>query len=289
MKKMIQLFALAFVIIFPLNVKALSVDKNSLTIEKGSNETINLYAEVNSEITEIQFTMVYTTYDVPAVFNIEAGLTDTNPNGISHKIIFSNPVSGKIKLGSIKVSVVNNPKESTGAINIHSGKALTVNNGTINLNAQTINVKIGQANENNNNNNPVPKDNEETPKNTNLLDRIESEIVNIDVKENIYEYKVDVKEDVKELDLKPIAKEEKYKVEISTQKIEELNDNKITITVADGDNKEEYTVKVNVLKEEETKKEEKEGTTYKYKGKWITLIVILAGALFVGLLLTKKR
>ena len=161
---MIQLVVLLLVVAFPIGVKALSVDKNNLTIEKGKNETVALYANVNSEITEIQFTLVYTTYDVPASFNIEPGLTDTNPNGISHKIIFSNPVSGKVKLGNIRVNVVNNPKETVGTINIHSGKALTTNNNTINLDAQTINVKIGQPMPVNN---PEPKDNEETPKKTN--------------------------------------------------------------------------------------------------------------------------
>lgn len=289
MKKMIQLVVLLLAVVFPVGVKALSVDKNNLTIEKGANETVALYANVNAEITEVQFTLVYTTYDVPASFIIESGLTDTNPNGISHKIIFSNPVSGKVKLGSIRVNVVNNPKENVGTINIHSGRALTTNNNTINLNAQTINVKIGQPKPADN---PEPKDNEEPPKKTNLLEKIESSIVKINLKQDVYEYTVDIEENIEELDLKPIAKDEKYKVETSTQKIADLEDGKITITVKEGENTEKYTVKVNVKKdEEENNKTESQNTktTYKYKGKWITLIVILAGVLFVGLLMTKKR
>lgn len=317
MKKIIQLLVLLLMAMLPIEAKALSVDKNNLTIEKGSNETIGIYAEVESEITAIEFTMVYTTYDVPAYFNIEAGLTDTNPNGISHKIIFSNPVSGKIKLGNISTNVVNNPKVTAGTINIHSGKAVTINNETINLNAQTINVTIKTAedntneeqnknddnetetnnsttnNSNNNNNNETPKkeENSKETKKTNLLDKIESEIVKINLKENVYEYKVNIKEDIEELDLKAIAKDEKYKVEISNQKISELKDNKITITVKDGENSEEYIVKVNVLNNiEEVEVDEGEfESTYKYKGKWITLIVILSVVLLVGLLLTKKK
>lgn len=296
MKKIIQLLVLSLVVILPINVKALSVDKNNLTIEKGKSETIELYANVENEITEIQFTMVYTTYDVPAYFNIEAGLTDTNPNGISHKIIFSNPVSGKIKLGSIKTNVVNNPKVTAGTINIHSGKATTVNNETINLNAQTINVTIVKelvepVIEQNNNNEETPKKETEEQKKTNLLDKIESEIVKIEVKENVYEYKVNIKKDIEELDLKPIAKDEKYKVEITTQKISELKDNQIIITVKDGDNSEEYKIKVNTLNdiEEIEIDEEQFESTYKYKGKWIITIIILVIVLFVGLLLTKKK
>ena len=91
MKKIIPLLVLSLIMIIPTRIRALSVSKNNLTIEKNNNETIDLYAEANLEITEIQFTLVYTTYDVPAFFNVETGLTDTNPNGITHKIIFSNP------------------------------------------------------------------------------------------------------------------------------------------------------------------------------------------------------
>lgn len=286
MKKIIPLLVLSLIMIIPTRIRALSVDKNDLTIEKNNSETIGLYAEVNSEITEIQFTLVYTTYDVPANFNVEAGLTDTNPNGITHKIIFSNPVSGKIKLGSIKISVVKNPKVTVGTINIHSGKAITSDGETINLNSQTINVKIGEPEEN-----AVIQNNDTSTKKTNLLDRIESKIVKIDLKENVYEYKVNIEENIEELDLKPIAKDEKYKVEITTQKIKELTDNQIIITVKDGDNTEEYKIKVNTLKNDKDIDIDKEEfkSTYKYKGKWITMIVILSISLFVGVLLTKKK
>lgn len=281
MKKIIQLLVLSLIVMLPIQVKALSVDKNNLTIEKGKSETIGIYAEVESEITEIQFTMVYTTYDVPAYYNVEPGLNDTNPNGISHKIIFSNPVSGKIKLGNITTNVVNYPKVTAGTINIHSAKALTSNNETINLNAQTINVTISEQTVN------VV---EETPK-KNLLDRIESEIVNIQIKEDVYEYKVNIKDNIEELDLKAIAKDENYNVEITNQKISELEDNKIVITVKDGNTSEEYVIKVNILNyiEEIEIDEEEFESTFKYKGKWVTLIVILSVVLFVGLILTKKK
>ena len=286
MKKIIPLLVLSLIMIIPTRIRALSVSKNNLTIEKNNNETIDLYTEANLEITEVQFTLVYTTYDVPANFNVETGLTDTNPNGITHKIIFSNPVSGKIKLGSIKINVVSNPKVTVGTINIHSGKALTSDGETINLNSQTINVKIGEPEEN-----AVIQNNDTSTKKTNLLDRIESKIVKIDLKENVYEYKVNIEENIEELDLKPIAKDEKYKVEITTQKIKELTNNQIIITVKDGDNTEEYKIKVNTLKNDEDIDIDKEEfkSTYKYKGKWITMIVILSIVLFIGLLLIKKK
>lgn len=285
MKKNILLLFLLLIVLLPLNVKALSVDKNDLTIEKGGEKSIDLYANVEENTTEVSFTLVYTTYDVPAYFNLEPGLTDRNPNGIAHKIIFSNPVSGKIKLGTVDIDVVNNPKVSTGAINIHTASAQT-NNGTVYLNAQTINVTIGEIQEET----PEPVENE-----TNLLDKIESEMVKIDLEENKYEYTIEIKEDVEELDLKAIPKNENYEVEISNQKIKELEDNKIIIKVKDGDNTEEYIIKVNTIKNKvekvETNKEnkEKKGNSYEYKGKWIVLIVIMSIALVIGLILTKKK
>ena len=212
MKKNILLSFLLLIVLLPLNVQALSVEKNDLTIEKGGKKSVALYANLEADTTEISFTLVYTTYDVPAYFSLEPGLTDRNPNGIAHKITFSNPVSGKIKLGTIDIDIVNNPKVSVGAINVHSASAIT-NNGTVNLNAQTINVTIGKEQE----------EPEEQPKVTekkiNLLDKIESDIVKIDLVEDKFEYEIKIKENIEELDLKPIVKDERYKVEISTQKI----------------------------------------------------------------------
>lgn len=285
MKKNILLLFLLLIVLLPLNVKALSVDKNDLTIEKGGEKSIDLYANVEENTTEVSFTLVYTTYDIPAYFSLEPGLTDRNPNGIAHRIIFSNPVSGKIKLGTIDIDVVNSPKVSTGAINIHTASAQT-SNGTVYLNSQTINVTIGDEIEET----PALVENE-----TNLLDKIESEMVKIDLEKNKYEYTIEIKEDVEELDLKAIPKNENYEVEISNQKIKELEDNKIIIKVKDGDNTEEYIIKVNTIKNKvekvETNKEnkEKKENSYEYKGKWIVLIVIMSIALVIGLILTKKK
>ena len=99
---------------------------------------------------------------------------------------------------------------------------------------------------------------------------------------------VKIDENVEELDLKAIPKEEDYKIEISSQKISELKDNQIIITVKDGEVKEEYKIKVNIAKNVEIDEEELK-PTFKYKGKWTTMIIIFSVVLFVGLLLTKKK
>ena len=286
MKKRILLLFLLLVILLPINVQALIIEKNNLTIEKGKSENISLSTNTETEITEIQFTLVYTSYDVPAYFNVESGLTDSNPNGIVHKISFPTPISGNIKLGTIKIDVVNNPKITVGTINIHSVKATTTNGEVINLKAQTINATIGT---------PIEAETEEPDKTKeidkkNLLKKIESEIVNIELKDNVYEYSIKIKEDVKELDLKAIAKDEKYKIEISNQKIAELKDNQIIIKVTNEDYIEEYKITVNKIKVEEIEiDDEAFESTYSYKGKWIVLIIIMSIMLFVGLILTKKK
>ena len=297
MKRIISILSLLLIVILPLQVNALSVSKNNLTIEKGKKETIELYAEVEEEVTQINFTLVYTSYDVPAYFNAASGLTD-NLTGVKHQISFSEPVSGKINLGTISVNVANNPQVTVGTINIHTASALNVNNENITLNSQTITANIKKVENtetapvvNNNDDEDTPTDTEEEEQVTNLLEKIESEIVNIELKEDVFEYKVYIEDDLESLDLKPIAKDDKYKLEITTQKIAELEDNQIIITVKDGDYTEEYKIQVKKLSEQEKAEidDSEFKPTYSYKGKWITLIVLLSIALIVGVIFIKKH
>lgn len=282
MKKIVNLLFLLLIVVLPLKVKALSIDKNNLTIKKSSNETIALYAEVDTEITEVNFNLVYTTYDIPAYFNVEAGLSD-QASGTKHKITFPEPVTGKIRLGTIRVNVVNNPQVSAGTVNIHTATALTKDGINKILTTQIINVTVDKTQEIT----ETPVINAE--ESTNLLEKIESKLVNINLKENIYEYNINIQEGIEELDLQPIARDEKYKVDISTQKISELVDNQIIITVTkDEDNIEEYKIKVNVIKNIEIDEEEFE-SNYKYKGKWVILISIFLIVLFIGLFLNTKK
>lgn len=299
MKRIISTLFL-LIILLPLRVKALSVSKNNLTIEKGNQEIVDLYVEVDEDITEVNFTLVFTSYDAPAYFNVESGLTD-NLNGIKHRIVFSEPVTGKIKLGTINVSIANNSQITSGTVNIHTGYALNTNGENIPLNSQIITANV-QPTENttntntdnttNDNDTPVTnnEDNVSEEQTTNLLEKIESEIVNIELKDDVYEYKVYIADEVEELDLKPIAKDKSYKVEITTQKIKELVNGQIIITVKDGEYTEEYKITVKKISEQE--KIEIDNSefkpTYSYKGKWITLIIILSILLLVGLIFTKK-
>lgn len=282
MKKIILVVFLMLLSCLPIEVYALSVSENDVIIQKGNTKIIDLYANVDKEISELSFNMTFSTYDATAALVLEPGLTDKTPTGISHNIVFSTPMSGKVKIGTIKVIVASNPTVSNGTVNINYPKAITTNGERINLKYQDINIKIG-----------------EEVIESNLLEKIESNIVNIELQKDVYEYMIDVKSDIEKLDLKPIAKNN-YSVDISNQTISELNNNTITIKVSNNNVTEEYKIKVNVLEEnrevvkeetkEETKEEDKKQNVEKvdYKGKWIFLIIILTGFLFLGLLLNKK-
>lgn len=327
MKKIISLLILTFIVILPLEAKAMNVDKNNLTLEKGQSETINLSATLEEEVTEISFTLVYTSNDARANYYIVSGLTETITNS-SHKISLSEPTSGTISLGTVKITISEKPTDKAGIINIHNVKAITAEGETINLKSQSINVTIESKTENNdeetpneNNTETKPeedkqeeqpktetpkkeenkkqeetnkktedKKDEETKETTHLLEKIESNIVKIELQDGVYEYTVKIKEDVEELDLNPVATDSKYKVEISSQKISELENNNIIITVKNGEETQEYKINVKVMKVHETEIDNSEfESTYTYKGKWIVVIVILSVVLFVGLLLTKKK
>lgn len=282
--KNIILSILLIIIIGVGKVSALTVSENNLTIPAGTSKNIELTTNSEVALSSIEFTMVYSTYDVPANFFVNNKYTDSYPNGIKHKINLSEPTEGKISLGSITINVVRTPKEKTGTITIHSAKGYTASGETVNLDGQTINVTIGED----------TQVETVTPKefNKNALKEIKSSIVKIELQKDVFDYKVNVKENTEKLDLEAIPTDESYKVEISNQVISELTDGMITITVSDNqDNKSVYNIKVNVLKEQEPAKID--DTTFKennsYKGKWIVSIIVFGIMFFFGLIMIKKE
>lgn len=280
MKYVFKLFyTILIVFLLTTNVKALTVSENNLNISAGNTKNIELSTNTDANLTSVEFTLVFDSYDVPAYFSVNSMYTDTNPNGITHKIVFNEPTAGNIDLGTVVVRVVNNPTIVGSSVNIHSAKGTTEDGNIINLNSQTINIKIGEE--------TVEKNKENTK---DLLKEINSEIVNIKLKENVFEYEVAIDKDTSELDLSPVAIDDKYKVEVSNQKISELEDDTITITVSDDIDKSTY--KINVKVKEENNSVEIDNSEYKeeksYKGKWIFLIICLSIILFFGVLINKK-
>lgn len=282
MNKILKLIFISFALFFMTNrVFALTVSDSNITMSPGTSKEVELSTTTEVEVSRVEFTLVYSTYDVPANFVVNNIYTDGNPNGIKHIVNFDTPVSGTIKLGTVKINTVNSPREITGTINIHSAKAITATGETINLNSQNINVTIGEPKEE-----PANDDYDK-----NLLKEIKSNKVRIELVKDTFDYEITIDKDLEELDLEPIAINDKYKVTTSTQKISDLEDNKITITVEDNDNHiVTYNIKVNILKDIKNATIDK--NTYKekntYQGKWLLAIIFFGIALFASLVYIKK-
>lgn len=276
--KRIIFLLVVFLINLPL-VSALSVDSTELTVAKGEKSTVNVYADLKEETTKVSFSLVYTTYDVPATFKAEEGIT-LKTNTTKNTLTFSEAQKGQVKLGTIEISILKSAKANKGTIRLNSATATSKSGNISKLDPVELTVTIGTS-----------TNNSTSVKESNLLKEITSKIVNIDLKDNVYTYEVNVKEDVKELDLVAVPKDEKSKIVISSQKISELKDGKIIINVTSPSNtKEEYTVKVNVLKTDkvEIDKEEFKADS-SYKGKWVVIIIASVVALLFGFTLSKKE
>lgn len=276
--KRIAFLLVVFLINLPL-VSALSVDSTELTVAKGEKSTVNVYADLKEETTKVSFSLVYTTYDVPATFKAEEGIT-LKTNTTKNTLTFSEAQKGQVKLGTIEISILKSAKANKGTIRLNSATATSKSGNISKLDPVELTVTIGTS-----------TNNSTSVKESNLLKGITSKIVNIDLKDNVYTYEVNVKEDVKELDLVAVPKDEKSKVVISSQKISELKDGKIIINITSPSNtKEEYIVKVNVLKTDkvEIDKEEFKADS-SYKGKWVVIIIVSVVALLFGFTLSKKE
>lgn len=303
MKRILKLIIIAVILLIPIgSVSALTVSENNIKIPASGSKSIELSTSSEEPLASVEFTLVYTTYDIPANFIVNSSYTDSNPNGIKHKVIFPEPISGKIILGNVNINVVNNPKDTAGTINIHSAVGYTKTGETINLNAQNINIIISEENntntdepsndDNSNTNTDKPSSDDNSNTNKNVLKEIKSDIVKINLQEDVFEYQITIDKDIEKLDLEPIAITDTYKVEVSNQEIDTLEDNKINITVTDNTgNKTVYTIKVNILKD--ISSVEIDNANYKekntYKGKWIILIIFFSVILLFGLALTKKK
>ena len=278
-------------------VLALTVSENNIEIPKSDRKSIELSTNSEEMLTSVEFTLVYTTYDIPASFIVNPNYTDSNPNGIKHKIIFSEPINGNIILGNININVVDDPKDNAGTVNIHSAIGYTESGETINLTSQNINVTVLNNRETNTETNEIEKPKEDKHEETkefdkNVLKEIKSDLVKINIQKDIFEYTITINNDIEKLDLEPIAINESYKVEISNQEIATWEDNKINITITDDKgNKIDYIIKVNILKDisdvEIDDSDFKEKNTY--KGKWIILVIIFSTILLFGLILTRKK
>ena len=267
------IYFLLFLLVVTTRVEALSVSKNNLNMDALGNENVELYANVVNA-TKVEFTLVYSTYDIPVEFIINSKFKNETPGGIKHTIIFDEVKNGKVLLGTININVIDNPHDLSGTVTINKAKYINNNNEVINLDSQIINIKVNQKEE----------DNKKIEIDNNLLDKIESKIVNINLKKDIYTYDITIDDNIHELDLKAIPKDNNTSIFIDTQKISELKDNKIIIKTKYNDIEQDYIINVKINKKEKNMVMKIDNTIFSpdisYKSKWKTILII-SGIIFV--------
>ena len=134
-----KIFCVVFMMLITLNVSALGVSENNIDVVKGNKKSVSLSTNVDVEIKTLEFSIIYTTYDLPASFT-----TNYNCilNGSTYKMSFDTPVSGDITLGNLNISASSNPKDKNGSISIINAKAVDVNNNVITLDSKVVYATI---------------------------------------------------------------------------------------------------------------------------------------------------
>jgi len=304
MKKIIKGVFFNFLIIVPFilitRVQALSVDNNNITIDNGKSANILLYANTNQDVSKVDFTLVFSSYDIEADFIVNDKYNDSI-SGTMHSITFDEAKSGKILLGTVSISVKSDPSELSGIVNIHSASARDNDDNVVNLNNQVINVSVNMI--------TITTSTTTTSTTTTktmttssiktvslsegMLLRIDSDLTKIELEEDVFEYTAVVASDVTELDLVPVLRDETSKVAITSQKISELDDNKIVITVSNGLQKEEYVINVKIKKKEERTKIAIDNSEFVadngYKKKWLLALFGFVIVFATSLLFIKKK
>lgn len=279
-------FIAVFIVLFSLtDVKAFSVDKDTFYITPGKKEEVHLYVNVEEEVSSVSFSLTFSSYDASATFAPLKGNKDNYNGTTGHEITLPKPQKGKIDLGivTIKTKTTAKVRDTAETILINKGIAKTEEGKQINLNRVNMLIYFGSEGK--------QESSSETMNDTSsdLLERIESEIVTIDLKKDVFEYTVTVPADTTVLDLKPITKNESVKVTVSSQELDNLTDGAVIITLENGKDIQKY--KINVKVKKGVKEIEVDNTTekkeYHYKWKYIVVIVlcsiVIAGTYFIKL------
>lgn len=274
MKKLLKvLFSISLIFILINKVEALTLEEKELHLAKGETKEIEVTENFSEKIKKLEFNLVYYNNDITGTFRVNSSYQDKT-SGIKHEIVFQNGVSGEISLGKLQVLVAKNSSLQKGIININNVQATTLNGKILNLENISLPIFIDSKKEN--------------TVTGNLIEKIDSNLVNISLKENTYEYKVTVKEDIKELDLKPITKYQDTIIDISSQKLEKEKNNIIIITAKKDNIEEEYKIQVKYQKDIkiDTHKYKEDNS---YKKKWIIIASIFSIIFIIGLFLFKKE
>ena len=282
MRHKIFSFILLIIIIFfgAIETKALEVVDLNPTIQVGETKDIEIYVNAPESTKQIDFSLIFFSYDVVGTFESSIGTLTTN--GTTHSISFDEPIEGRVKLGTIKIKISKSIVVNTGTINLHNAKATSVDDKVTIINNQSIQVNI-------------TKEKVEEIK-ENLLKEITSNIVSITLEPNKYEYNVSVNNEVDKLDITAKAIDETYKVDISDQIIKE-GKNQIFITVSKGTISEKYTINITKDEKEEINKDQEEikknkvskTETKNFKAGWTSVVIGLIIVFVIGLFMMRKQ
>lgn len=291
-KKIFLVFFTFSLLLANSQVLALSLEKNNINILAGEKQNIKLYANLPKDTVKVEFTLVFDSYDLPVYFSPTTGISDETPNGIKHTLILKTASSGKTFLGNIVAKVVDKPSVTGAGADIHTAAAYNSSGKKTTLNSRNLFIKVGkEASVNPTEPNDQEEPAEDKPKTYNLLKEIKNGDTIITMVDNIYEYDLSILNSVKELSLEVVPKDEKYHVDISTQIIKDLIDDKVTITVANGEEKQVYTLNIKTIKDtpdieiDESVFEESNS----YKGFWIVAIIFASVGLFFGITLNNIK
>ena len=290
MKRSKFLLIVCLFIFFPIIVNAnskLEVDNSNIEVLLNDTYEAEISLVLEDSIKGISFTMITTTYDIEPSFVTNY---DDDVNNSTHSIIFNKDVSGSIILGKVILKTANSAKVgNSGNINLYN-VTLTLTNGTTKLIGNLLlNVKVVSE--------VTLYNNEEE---SIYLSSIDSDIVDIELEKDKFDYVVYVNRELTTLDLEAIAEDENSLVSISNQN---LNDDEtiIEIVVTTKSGKEgKYSIKVikensiekdNYLEddvltiEEDTLNNNNSG----YKIRWIIIIAIsIIGIIISSLFINKK-
>ena len=244
MKKLLKvLFSISLIFILINKVEALTLEEKELHLAKGETKEIEVTENFSEKIKKLEFNLVYYNNDITGTFQVNSSYQDKT-SGIKHEIVFQNGVSGEISLGKLQVLVAKNSSLQKGIININNVQATTINGKILNLENIGLPIFIDSKKEN--------------TVTGNLIEKIDSNLVNISLKE------------------------------ISSQKLEKEKNNIITITAKKDNIEEEYKIQVKYQKDIkiDTHKYKEDSS---YKKKWIIIASIFSVIFIIGLFLFKKE
>lgn len=276
-KKIIKYLSVALFIFFiSNNVKAMTLDTYDLRINKGEIKYVDVYENIDTNVNTIDFSLIYTTYDIIGEFNPTENFTDNVISGTRHSLKLNNAISGNVKIGTIKITASANPKTLNGIIKINN---IPIN---VTINETYIPDEVTPIDQN---------QNIEEVIDYNLLESINSDIVAIELKKDVFEYTIEIDQDIKELDLKPILKDDSFIVDISSQKISNLTDNKIIIKVSNEEIEKEYIINVKINEEKQDiimNDDANKSFITMYKRKIVMTIMFLSIIMIAGIIVYKK-